>query len=279
MTAKKFEPNVNVEIRPTKFQLSLRGLLIATPLVALLLVGIINFFIDKDTGVFNSGQPEFADVSPFSAIRWENGDPFVCVVGYEGEWYQLLEFNEISIDQMISFCNFRNWDARKRVSQDIVQLACLMNGEAKRTATLCLRNKSGQNMTLLNVRMTQDARKQCVHPFSAGAPDYPAWSPFVDVRWVDDKFQVRLPDDQDWYELVSIHGETLDSIQVICEDNGWASKRRVKEDLPQLLRLMGHDIEKTTSLKLRNKDGGMLVLDDVRMSEENLNQLLSKQTE
>jgi hypothetical protein len=58
---------------------------------------------------------------------------FVRVVGCEGEWYQLLEFNEISIDQMISFCKFRNWDARKRVNQDIVQLARLMDGELKRT--------------------------------------------------------------------------------------------------------------------------------------------------
>ncbi len=270
---------MTVEIRRNKLQLSLRGLLIATPLAALLLVSIIYLFVDRNPIAFNSGQPGFADVSPFSAIRWENGEPFVRVVGYEGEWYQLLEFNEISIDQMVSFCKFRNWDARKRVNQDIVQLVRSMDGEVKRTATLCLRDESGRKVTLKNVRMTKDARKQCVHPFNSEAPEYPAVSPFVDAKWVDDIYQVRLSDELGWYELVSIDGETLNSIHAACEENGWASKRRIKEDLIQLLRLMGHDIETTTSLQLRNAEGEILGLDDVKMSEENLKQLLGTPTE
>ena len=271
--------NLNDHIRRRRFQLSIRGLLIAAPLVALFIVVIFNIFLTRQKSSFDSAQQNFPDVSPFSGIRWENGVPFVQVVGYEGEWYQLLAVNEISIDKMTSFCNFRKWDVRKRLNQDVVQLVHLMGGELQGTATLRLRNAFGHDLALQDVCMTQDARKSCVHPFDSGAPGYPSWSPFVDAKWVNDDFFVRIPEDPIWYELISIHGRQLESMLAICEENGWDSKRRTKEDMIQLLRLMGHNIEKTTSLTLRRSNGEMSVLEDVGMSEENLDQVLGSQME
>lgn len=265
--------------RKSRFQVSLRNLLIATPLAAGLIALLIMMLVGPPSNPFDSGQSNYPLVSPFSGIRWDNGAPFVRVVGYEGEWYQLLEFNGIPTDEIESLCKSRKWDVQKRFKDDLVQVVHLMDSDLGKTITLRLINESGDVVTRTNVKMTEDARKQCVHPFNSGAPGYPAWSPFIDAKWVNDDLHVRIPNDPGWYELMSIHGIQLDSILAACEENRWETNRRTTEDLVQVVSLMGHKIDKKTSLKLCSSDGVISELDNVEMSEENLEKLLANQAE
>lgn len=235
--------------------------------------------VSPPPGPFDSGQLDYAQVSAFTALRWDNGIPFVQVVGHKDDWYELIEFNGISVDSLNSFCKSRKWNVKKRFAEDLIQVARLMDSEPGMAITLRLMNQTGDAVFLPNVIMTEDARRQCVHPFNSGASDYPAWSPFVDAKWTGEDVLVRLPNDPRWYELISIHGIQIGSILAACEENNWKTNRRTTEDLIQLVRLMGYKIEKTTSLKLGSSDGVVSTLDNVEMSAENLSQVLANTSE
>ncbi len=110
------------------------------------------------------------------------------------------------------------------------------------------------------------------NPFLSSQPGYPDWSAFTGIKWENDRPVVEF--DGRWYELVSIHGVLAEDILKTCREKGWDVRKRVSEDLVQILRLMGHSIEKTADLVLRDPDGKISSITAAPMSSENLRQLL-----
>ena len=91
------------------------------------------------------------------------------------------------------------------------------------------------------------------------------------MKFKDDKPSVQVKGK--WYELLKFHGVSVEEIRKTCNKNGWPYQHRFSEDLVQIIRLMGHKIDKTTDLELRDDTGKTVVLKDVAMTKENLLQL------
>jgi hypothetical protein len=79
-----------------------------------------------------------------------------------------------------------------------------------------------------------------------------------------------------WYELVSFHGIPVEEILKYCDDNGWPKEIRFRDDLIQIVRLMGHQIDKTTDLVLRDESGNIVTKKNVVMTEANLRTMLGE---
>ena len=115
------------------------------------------------------------------------------------------------------------------------------------------------------------------NPFSSGQRGYPNWSAFTGIKWEKGRPIVQFKDE--WFELVSIHGVTTEAILKKCKEEDWDTGKRVAEDLVQILRLMGQEVDKKTDLVLRDKDGKKATFKDVAMTEDNRRRLMRQSRE
>ena len=207
---------------------------------------------------FDSRQPGYPKTSAFNDFEWT--DSSTAVVKIEEKSYQLKSIDGISVEQMIQKCTDEGWEAKTRIAVDHMQILKLMGSEIGDTVDLVVSNSEGKEFTLTDVFVTRKKRMSLTmaliarsNPFFSGAPGYPRWSPFSSVRWKDGKPLIEYKDKM--YSLVSIHGATFEDIVAKCEKEKWPLERRFSEDLVQLLRLMGKDIDRETYFELRDAEG------------------------
>jgi hypothetical protein len=105
-------------------------------------------------------------VSAFQDIRWNDQTPQVKV---NGTWYELVAFNDLSPDQIISFAQtVDTTDWKKRFNEDLPSLLILMGHEPGPTVTLKLKDLvSGEVKTIQNVPMTAENRKAIMNSNNA----------------------------------------------------------------------------------------------------------------
>jgi hypothetical protein len=100
---------------------------------------------------------------------------------------------------------------------------------------------------------------------------YPKLSPFEAVRWREAAPEVRVKDV--WYELLSLNGVSSRDILAFLksvEKDEDGRQKRFEEDLVEVLSLMGHEVGKNATLKVRRLDSGKEEeLKDVAMTEKN----------
>ena len=216
---------------------------------------------------FLSSQIGYPNWSPFTGIKWENDRPIVQI---RKKWYDLVSIHGVSTDDILKKCQKEGWQTRKRVAEDLVQILRLMGHKVEKTTDLVLRDKDGKIVMMKNVVMTDENRRQLsrpriddlpapasTNPFLSSVRGYPKWSAFTGVKWKGNQPFVEV--DGEWYELLRFHGIPIDEIREACEKNHWPYKHRFTEDLVQIVRLMGHEIEKTTDLALRNESGKVVI--------------------
>ncbi|MCG8407202.1 MAG: S41 family peptidase [Phycisphaerales bacterium] len=98
---------------------------------------------------------------------------------------------------------------------------------------------------------------------------YPKLSPFSEIRWKKSIVEVRI--EGKWYKLVALNGVSRKKIIAFCKRQ-WPDKwkKRFEEDLVEVLTRMGHEPERTVTLKVKDLDSGdMTVLKNVAMTQEN----------
>lgn len=224
---------------------------------------------------FDSSQEGYPRWSAFTGYDWVDGKPMVQIDG-DDSWYELVSFHGVAIEDIIKRCNQEGWQTKWRIRSDLVQIVRIMGHEIDLTAKFELRDSSGKLISKSEVPMREENLRlvekstTLTTPFVSSALDYPNWSAFTGFKWDKGKAMIQLPDDENWYELVSVHGVAIEDIIKKCEKEGWGIKKRVGEDLVQIIRLMGHDIDKTTTLKLRDGKGNVVSKTDVTMSADNL---------
>jgi hypothetical protein len=229
--------------------------------------------LGQSTNPFLSSVAGYPNWSAFTGLRWEGDKP---IVRFEDQWYELVSFHGIPVEEILKHCDEKGWPKQRRFSEDLVQIVRLMGHKIDKTTNLVLRDESGKVVTKNNVAMTEANQSQLTgapvgassNPFSSSAPGYPVWSAFTGVRWEGDKPIVRF--EEQWYELVSFHGIPVEQILKHCDEKGWPKQVRFSEDLVQIVRLMGHQIDKTTNLVLRDESGNVVTKNDVVMTEANL---------
>ncbi|MFT5091760.1 MAG: CubicO group peptidase (beta-lactamase class C family) [Porticoccaceae bacterium] len=97
----------------------------------------------------------YANVAPYSGVRWENDRPIVCV---HDKWSPLASIDGIPIDRIMKFANKEYGDiARKRFAEDLVRLLSQMGHEPERKVTLGLKTQDGQ-IEQLQILMTEENR-------------------------------------------------------------------------------------------------------------------------
>ena len=222
---------------------------------------------------FDTSHPGYANVSPFTGFVWRDGNAQVLI---NQNWYQLQSFNGLTLSQMFEKCEQENWDAKKRIREDHAQLARIMGTKVGDTTDVELINETGRVVALKNMPMSKQNRAQLLrlsmlmqrNPFTSSVPGYPKRSPFSGLHWKAGKPQVLV--DDEWYELVSVHGVTFEEIQKRCRREGWSLKQRFRDDLVQILRLMGQQIDDVTDLELSDSQGRIIRKENVEMTREKL---------
>lgn len=234
---------------------------------------------------FSSAQPGYPTWSPFSAIRWKGDTP---VVRIENAWYELVSVHGVATVDVLKFCEEKEWDAKERFAEDLVQILRLMGHKIDKKTDLVLTNADGQRVTMNNIMMTEESRRQVSdggraaearvtvprtgNPFLSSVPGYPSWSAFTGVRWEGEQPIVQVNDE--WYELVSFHDIPTEEIIQFIKQNGWPLRRRFTEDLVQIVRLMGHDIDKRADLGLRDDAGNVVTKRKAEMTAANLRRIV-----
>lgn len=109
------------------------------------------------------------------------------------------------------------------------------------------------------------------NPFSSSQPDYPDYAAFSGLKWNNDQPSVLI--DDTWGEFVSIHGVTAKEIITWCHQHIGVedTEKRFREDLPVVLKLMGHEVPIKTTVQLRID--GKLVTQAITMTEEKRDQI------
>jgi CubicO group peptidase (beta-lactamase class C family) len=117
--------------------------------------------------------------------------------------------------------------------------------------------------------------EQAVPPSQKRLPEarYARVSPYSGVRWENDRPVVRI--DDEWYDLLAVDGISVDRIVGFAKEQyGSRARKRVAEDLIQILAELGHDPDWEVTLDLRTQDGTTLQ-QDVLMTERNRDQVRS----
>lgn len=106
---------------------------------------------------FVESDGSYAKVAPFTGVRWENDRPVVCV---QGTWSPLVSINEIPIDRIMEFANKEFGSiARKRFSEDLVEVLSKMGHDPDWQVTLLLEKEDGSIKTL-QMLMTKANRER-----------------------------------------------------------------------------------------------------------------------
>jgi RNA polymerase sigma factor (sigma-70 family) len=161
-------------------------------------------------GPFDANNP-FAKSAPFSGIRWRGEVPEVEV---SGQWWELVEVDDISVEQIFNSQKFNNdADWRKHFGEDLPEVMNQMHHPLAATVDLRVRtlDGTGKPSLLQGSLMTPDNR-QSLMVWPADGQDML----FADIRWKDQKPQVKIGDT--WYELVSVLGESAARLINLAKD-------------------------------------------------------------
>ena len=184
-------------------------------------------------------------------------------------------------------CKDEDWSTEKRFSQDLVQILRLMGKKIERKTDLVLTSENGETVTLKDFVMIDrqpnrrakaelERRMAALNPFVSSVPGYPNWSAFTGFNWKSGQLVVQLQGE--WYDLVKFHGVAVSEFEKACQENRWNYQRRMPQDIVQMVRLMGHKIDKTTTLELRDKNGKISTFENVEMTTANLRKLVESGT-
>jgi RNA polymerase sigma factor (sigma-70 family) len=221
-------------------------------------------------GTYWQGYPTRA---PFTAVRWGGHEPQVQV---NNAWYNLTAIDAIPIDRIIAFDRSLPQDGadgyRKHFQEDLVEILTRMGHSPGDMVELSVTDAaSGQSQVLKDVPMTEENRRILL---GAGNPIATAASapagggrrmeraaPFTAVRWKGDAAEVQV--ENNWYELVALDGIPVGKIVQFAKAQ-WPGgdpkqplwKKRMSEDLVEVLTKMDHRPGSTVSLDLRRLDGG-----------------------
>ena len=111
-------------------------------------------------------EETFAKVAPFTGVRWgseEKGHPEFdqLTVEVRGEWYRLVAVEGIAIDKLMQISRLHFGDkARKRFTEDLVELLAAAGHDPGWSVTLMLDREDGNGPQAFEEKMTFQKRNQ-----------------------------------------------------------------------------------------------------------------------
>lgn len=250
-----------------------------------------------------SGGADYPTTLPFAAMR-DGGDHLQVQLAAGEPWLVWLAIDDVPTERIVAV-SVKAFDESwwKRVTEDLPQVVALMGQTLGDQVRLQLRDPtSGKAFERRDVAMRGDYRqdvKRAGHqrvPKAGAEADpttgpskevqdlatqvgakfdprepFPTTLPFVAMQPTQAGIEVQLDGDPSMYAWISIDGVPTERVIAVCRaafDERWW--KRITEDLPQVLALMGHPVGDTVALELRPADGGeTLTRQDVPMTAAN----------
>lgn len=124
--------------------------------LALGLIGLVIVKLMDTRGFMDSGQ-SYPKLSPFAAVRWQDDRPEVQI---DGQWYELLQIDDVSADEIVRYCHFRYLAlSRKRFEEDLVEGLTRMGHPPDDASSLTVKElPDGPTVVLENVEWTREKR-------------------------------------------------------------------------------------------------------------------------
>ena len=102
--------------------------------------------IDIPGDAFFSGRADYPYRSPFAEVRWDGETPSVLV---DQQWHEYVGINGVKVQTIWGFCKARlGKNAKKRFAEDQLAVLELLGHKVGNSATLMLRSKKGDLITL-----------------------------------------------------------------------------------------------------------------------------------
>jgi hypothetical protein len=108
-------------------------------------------------------KDDYPKLSPYDAIRWNDDAPQIHVAG---TWYDWLALDDIETTKIVEYTkkNYREWEVKRRIGEDLVEVLTKMGHPPGPTVTLKVRNLDTKEITeLKDVPMTHENRQKVWH--------------------------------------------------------------------------------------------------------------------
>ncbi len=229
-------------------------------------------------------------VAPFVGLRWFNEQPEVL---FDGSWHQLLAMNDVPIGILTGRARqMGDADWRRRVRRD---LTAILGEEVP---------ASPVDEVRLSVRSLYRANHmEVVRPLTRSAWDAlqvdqelensrgsgemfrpemstPRIAPFVAFDWPSPEQPVRVQlEPGKWVELVEVFGLPIE--QLVADGSSHYPihallLKRLSEDLPNLLTLLGYRVGQSVHVVVRDPETGAVHEEVVSMTLEKRDQMMDK---
>lgn len=222
---------------------------------------------------FLSSPPPPSPAAPYAALHWVAEQPEVEI---GNEWVRLLAIDGTPVADLVAFCKERYgplW--RKRFGEDLPRvMADRGRRVGSRVGLRVERLEGGEPWDLQDVPMTAengraiwkagivgvDAEVVSAQRLAADfRPDaaLPTVAPFVAARVAAGRLEVRLDDEAPFRPWLAIDGRDVGELRRICQRAfGSQWRKRIGEDLAQVLALLGTPPGERVELVLGRDDGG-----------------------
>lgn len=138
---------------------------------------------------------ELEKASPFTAVKWDNGQP---IVQFEDEWYHLEKLDTFTTKELLDFCKERfgsRW--QKRFSEDLVEVLQRMRYQPDVKVTLQL-SKEGVSNTYTGTFTSENRRSSLLYnrsmegsnPIATAPQKIPIADAIADLRQFEDILQL-----------------------------------------------------------------------------------------
>ena len=237
---------------------------------AALLIGIFAFPVFNVQG---ETRKNFAKLSPFTKVVFENDN---VIVDYDSKTWQLVSIDGITADKIVASAKEQfssRW--QKRIAEDLVEVFDGMGHKVGKSVKLVLKDrKTDDTRAVEDAPMTIENRQRVYHfrnkdllvKMTGELPKAPKTfvkvSPFTKV--VFENSNVVVDYDGKTWQLLSIDEITADKIVASAKEQfGSRWQKRIAEDLVEVFDGMGHQVEKSVKLVLKDRK-----TDDTRAVEE-----------
>ncbi len=220
------------------------------------------------------------DLAPFTGVRWRGDLPEVEV---DGVWGRLVSIDGLPADRIVAFAQQRYtapglW--QKRISEDLVEVLTAMGHPPRQRVSLVTASLTDGQLATTEAPMTRNNRRQvwARNRAATGAAAEPRplvdrfarVAPFAGFRYRGEDVDVQLAADAPWLRLVAIGGVPVAKIVAHTKATyGARWRKRIAEDLVEVMRGLGVTANDEVDLTLRDAAGRLVERPTVPMTEEN----------
>ncbi|MFK7768637.1 MAG: S41 family peptidase [Mariniblastus sp.] len=219
---------------------------------------------------------EFKKSSPFTKVAFVDEKVFVEYNKKTWQWLALDDFSVEAIKEKSNEVYGGRW--QKRISEDLFELLVRMDHKPGETVRLRLLDPASNEELVVAEALMSEENRRSVKQSAGWSPirkqRYEKLSPFTKVTFEEDKIFVEFENKRwQWLALDDLRVAKIEAGAKKLYQDGW--KKRVSEDLVEVLGRMGHTTGKTVRLRLLDPESNKeRIVKDAPMTKDNRRSVL-----